>query len=338
MEGDILWGVDPKRDQRLQRRDLSRLLSAIGLTMLIFLLAALSTSLPVNLLRWYWTSRHMEITDTMAQLVNMASYAYSLLLPLLFFVIFQGPSRTGRPLFPLNLPRKGVFLPALGTCLGFCSLSNYLSSFAAAAIRNLLHQPVPTYRAAIPESGLPMVLGILSAAVLPAVLEELLFRGAILQAARPFGDGFAILLSAFAFTLCHTTVPQLIPALLAGLLFGFFAVLSDSLWVTILIHCCYNLLAAAVEMAGAAGGARLQRLTGLGIAAGSVLFCILGLWLLFRRFFSRGEALLEGYRGALSLRERCGRVFCSIPMLIAIATLCWTTWEPVLGEVVRTWI
>lgn len=338
MEGDILWGVDRERDRRLQRQDLNRLLSAIGLTMLIFLLAALSTSLPVSLLRWYWASRHREITDTMAQLVNMASYAYSLLLPLLFFVVFQGPSRAGRPLFPLNLPRKGVFLPALGTCLGLCSVSNYLSSFVAAAIRDHLNQPVPTYRAAIPESGLPMILGLLSAAVLPAVLEELLFRGAILQAARPFGDGFAILLSAFAFTLCHTTVPQLIPALLAGLLFGFFAVLADSLWVTILIHCCYNLLAAAVEMAGVAGGARLQQLTGLAIAAASVLLCILGLWLLFRRFLAPKTPLLEPYQGALSLRERCLRVPCSIPVLIAVATLCWTTWEPVLGEAVRSWI
>ena len=94
----------------------------------------------------------------------MASYTYSLLLPLLFFVLFQGPRRVGRPLFPLGRPAPGVFFPALGFCLGICSFSNYLSSYVALLIREALHQPVPTYRAAIPESGLPMVLGILSAA------------------------------------------------------------------------------------------------------------------------------------------------------------------------------
>lgn len=338
MEGDILWGVDLERDQRFQRRSLSRCLSAIGLTMLIFLLAALSTNVPVVLLRWYWNSRQTEITDTLAQLVNMASYTYSLLLPLLFFVLFQGPSHVGRSLFPLNLPRKGVFLPALGTCLGICSVSNYFSSFISAMIRARLGQAVPTYRAAIPSGGIPMLLGILSAAVLPAVLEELLFRGAILQAARPFGDGFAILLSAFAFTLCHTTVPQLIPALLAGLLFGFFTVLAESLWVTVLIHCCYNLLAVAVEMAGDIGGARLQQITGLGITVASLLLCFLGVWLLYRRFLAPGESLFEEYQGALPAKERFLRVFCNIPLLIAIVTLCWITWEPVFGEVVRKWI
>ena len=337
MEGDILWGVDLERDQRLERRSLSRLLSAVGLTMLIFLLAALSTGLPVNLLRWYWESHGIPITDTLAQLVNMASYTYSLLLPLLFFVLFQGPRRVGRPLFPLGRPAPGVFFPALGFCLGICSFSNYLSSYVALLIREALHQPVPTYRAAIPESGLPMVLGILSAAVLPAVLEELLFRGAILQAARPFGDGFAILLSALAFTLCHTTVPQLIPALLAGLMFGFFTVLSGSLWVTVLIHCCYTLLAVAVELAGTTGGPEAQQAMALAIAAGSFLLWAGGTYLLCRRFLLVGRRMTGVYQGTLSGPERLARVFCNPPMLIATATLCWTTWEPVVGETLKRW-
>ena len=74
--------------------------------MLVFLLAALSTSLPVGLLRGYWQNRGVPVTQTMMQLVNMASYCYSLLLPLLFMVLFQGPGRTSRPLFPLARPRR----------------------------------------------------------------------------------------------------------------------------------------------------------------------------------------------------------------------------------------
>ena len=47
MEGDILWGVDLERDRRLGRSALTRYLSAVGLALLLFLLAARSTSLPV---------------------------------------------------------------------------------------------------------------------------------------------------------------------------------------------------------------------------------------------------------------------------------------------------
>lgn len=326
MKGDILWGVDPERDRRLERRELRRYFSALGLTMLIFLLAALSTNLPVNLLRWYWQGHNIQATQTMIQLVNMASYAFSLVVPLLFLVVFQGPRRTGRPLFPLGRPRKGLFFPAMGICLGVCSLSNYLSTWVSILIQRHSPQTIPTYQAAIPSEGIPMVLGLISAAVLPAILEELLFRGAILQGARPFGDGFAIVVSALAFTLCHTTVPQLIPALLAGLLFGYFTVVSGSLWVTISIHCCYNLLAAVVELTGTLGGAQAQLTMSVSISALTLLLCLGGSVTFLTRF--RGKSLLRRYEGALPLAKRWAAAGC-IPLLAAAATLCWTTWSPI---------
>ena len=116
MQGDVSWGVDLRRDKRLERGALRRYRGAVGLTLLVFLLAAKSTNLPVTLLRWYWTSHGVEITATMAQLVNMASYTASLLLPLLFFVAVRR-DQGHRPLFPLSRPRKGTFLPGMGICL-----------------------------------------------------------------------------------------------------------------------------------------------------------------------------------------------------------------------------
>lgn len=328
MEGDILWGVDPERDRRLGRSALTRYLSAVGLALLLFLLAARSTSLPVSLVRWYWQGHGIQAGDSAIQLVNMASYIFSLLVPLLFFVLFQGPRKTKVPLFPLGLPRRGVLFPALGICLGACSLSNYFSNWISLLIQRALPDVMPVYRADIPSQGAPMLLGLISAAVLPAIFEELLFRGAILQGARPFGDGFAILVSALAFTLCHTTVPQLAPALAAGLLFGFFTVASGSLLVPILIHCCYNLLASAVELAGTVGGPSLQRTVSLSISGGSLLLCLAGCVLLYLRF--REKTLVREYRGPLTTGDRITGLVTSLPLLAAVGMLCWTTWEPLL--------
>ena len=168
--------------------------------------------------------------------------------------------------------------------------------------------------------------------MLPAILEELLFRGAILQGLRPYGDGYAILLSALAFALCHTTVPQLLPALLAGLCFGYFAVMSGSLWVTIFIHCFYNLLAAAVELAGSLGGEEMQMLVSVSISAASLLCCLGGFLALCRRF--RDDLGLRGrYRGSLSLPRRWLSAAANLPLLLAAVLLCWTTWSPLLEEV-----
>lgn len=330
-QGDVLWGTDRQRDKRLERGQLRWLLGAVGLTLLVFLLAANLISFPVTLLGWYWDSHGVEVTPTMTQLVDMASYSVSLLIPLLVLAVMVPSPRTKLPLFPLERPRKGIFFSAMGICLGVCILSNYLSSWITVVLQKSFPEAVPIYRADIPVQGTGMVLGLISIAVLPAVMEELLFRGAILQAVRPFGDGFAILVSALAFTLCHTTVPQLIPALLAGLLFGFFTVLSGSLWVTVCIHCCYNLLAAAVELAGVMGGAEVQMKVSLSISALSLLWCAVGLVVLSPRLRRKPASEREGYRGALSLPERLLGMVCNIPMLAAAAAFCWITW----GEVIK---
>lgn len=333
-QGDVLWGTDPQRDKRLERGELRWLLGVVGLALLIFLLTARLTVLPMTLLGWYWESHNLEVTPVMSQLANMVCYVVSLFVPMLVLVLMTPAipaARAKRPLFPMGKPRKGVLFPAMGVCLGVCSLSNYLSSWVTVLLRKSFPGAVPVYRADIPSQGVGMMLGLISVAVLPAVMEELLFRGAVLQSLRPFGDGFAIFVSALAFTLCHTTVPQLIPALLAGLLFGFFAVLSGSLWVTVCIHCCYNLLAAAVELTGVMGGAENQMAVSLAITAGSLLWCVAGLAMLAFRL--RRGPVLERYRGALSLPERLLGTIGNIPLLVAAVTFCWVTWGAVIKGV-----
>ena len=114
MEEDILLGYNPERERRLERRALGRYLAAVGFTMLVFLLAALSTSLPVGLLRGYWQNRGVPVTQTMMQLVNMASYCYSLLLPLLFMVLFQGPGGGSPPPVTRGPAPGGVLLTGIG--------------------------------------------------------------------------------------------------------------------------------------------------------------------------------------------------------------------------------
>lgn len=333
-QGDVLWGADPQRDKRIERGELRWLLGVVGLALTIFLLTARLTVLPMTLLGWYWESHNLEVTPVMSQLANMVCYVVSLFVPLLVLAVMTPAipaARARRPLFPMGRPRKGVWFPAMGVCLGVCSLSNYLSSWITMLLRKSFPEAVPVYRADIPSQGVGMILGLISVAVLPAVMEELLFRGAILQSLRPFGDGFAIVVSALAFTLCHTTVPQLIPALLAGLLFGFFTVLSGSLWVTVCIHCFYNLLAAAVELTGVMGGAENQMAVSFSITAGSLLWCVAGLTMLAFRL-RRGPAL-ERYQGALSLPERLLGTIGNIPLLVAVAAFGWVTWGAVIKGV-----
>jgi sodium transport system permease protein len=90
-------------------------------------------------------------------------------------------------------------------------------------------------------------------AVLPAVCEELAFRGFILSGFRHLGHKWwAIGLTALFFGFTHSLIQQSLAATVVGLVIGYVAVQSGSLVPCILFHFTHNGIALAV--------ARLQEL------------------------------------------------------------------------------
>lgn len=81
-------------------------------------------------------------------------------------------------------------------------------------------------------------------AIVPAIFEELLFRKAILDYSRKYGNGFAILFSAILFGLFHLNLNQGIFAFLVGILFGIIAVRTSNIKLTVLLHFFNNLYSA----------------------------------------------------------------------------------------------
>jgi sodium transport system permease protein len=77
--------------------------------------------------------------------------------------------------------------------------------------------------------------------LMPAVFEELAFRGFLLSGLRRrLGPGGAILVSSCLFALYHLNVFQLLPAFLLGLVLALLAVWSGSVLPGMLFHCLYN--------------------------------------------------------------------------------------------------
>lgn len=97
------------------------------------------------------------------------------------------------------------------------------------------------------QSSLPSLEGggmagaIIVVAVLPAVCEELLFRGAILRGAEEgAGTAAAVLLSAVLFMLYHGSVEQTIYQFICGCVFALMAVRSASVLPSMLAHFVNN--------------------------------------------------------------------------------------------------
>lgn len=85
------------------------------------------------------------------------------------------------------------------------------------------------------------VLWIIALAVLPPILEEAVFRGAILGTMRQYMGKGAIFFSAALFALMHANFNQIPIAFALGLILGWFAYSTGSIVVPIILHACNNL-------------------------------------------------------------------------------------------------
>ncbi|MDL2206825.1 CPBP family intramembrane metalloprotease [Eubacteriales bacterium OttesenSCG-928-N13] len=72
------------------------------------------------------------------------------------------------------------------------------------------------------------------------ITEEIVFRGAIMHSLKPVGRWFAILMTSIMFALMHTTMQQLVPIFLCGLLLAVVAMNYSIKW-SIVLHMLNNL-------------------------------------------------------------------------------------------------
>jgi sodium transport system permease protein len=92
-------------------------------------------------------------------------------------------------------------------------------------------------------TGQPLVMVLIAFALLPAVCEELAFRGFILSGLRQMGRKWpAILLSSIFFGVTHGMLQQSLAACALGMVIGFVAVQTGSLLPAIIFHFTHNAL------------------------------------------------------------------------------------------------
>jgi len=83
-------------------------------------------------------------------------------------------------------------------------------------------------------------------AITPALCEETLFRGLILSGLRRFGPWVAIGISALLFGLAHASIYRLLPTFVLGLVLGYVAWRSGSIYCSMIIHALNNGLIATL--------------------------------------------------------------------------------------------
>jgi len=91
------------------------------------------------------------------------------------------------------------------------------------------------------QAGWALAAVLVTGAAIPAVFEELAFRGVILQRlVVVFGPWFALVLQAAMFSVMHADGVYLLPHFVFGCLTGFLRLAAGALWPCMLLHFVWN--------------------------------------------------------------------------------------------------
>ena len=128
-----------------------------------------------------------------------------------------------------------------GFCLPvFLGVAN-LANLAGALINHITGNP--TTSELLPSGGPELFVCFITLCIMPAVAEELLFRGAFQGLMRPCGSAAAIFAPALLFGLLHLDLAQGLTAFACGVFLGWLTERSGSILPGMLLHLANNTLA-----------------------------------------------------------------------------------------------
>ncbi len=313
---------DPLSPQTLERRCLRDDATYIGAMML-----ALEGAMFVlgNLLQVIVNLFSMDRQTFL--LVYAAIYAAGMALPPVVVSLIAK-----RRHFPLS-PSKATgpfdaflgILAAVGVCMVANIAVNYILLFFESV--GVPEPEMPDYlQPTVPS----LMLNLFVFSVLPALLEELVFRGYVLRALRPYGDWFAVAVSALLFGLMHGNIAQIPFALIVGVALGWLYVMTDNIWIPVAVHFINNGFSFLLQYCTIG-----MDETKLGMINTFAIFALIVIGALsLAVLFARRSALLRRLpsKSSLSVGARTGALLSSPLFLICIAVFVLLTVIDVLGS------
>jgi len=166
----------------------------------------------------------------------------------LYIVIFIGFSKfnnrvTGREIFTYyNIKKPSLVNTSLLVLLGFiCIVTFILTQEGAIQIFKIFGYELPESTLAMNHFG-HYVMMVFALAVIPAIWEELIFRGLILQGLQKYGAVTAVIVSSLLFSLIHLSPAQTIYQFFFGAICAIVYLRTKNLTYPIILHFVNNFL------------------------------------------------------------------------------------------------
>lgn len=311
---------DPLSPPALEKRRLCDDANYIGVMMLLseaamFLLGILLQTLV----------RLFSMDNTIFLSVYAVVYSAGMALPPI--VVSVATQRRHCPFSPTRSVDPVDAFVGILTAVGICMAANIavnvlMSLFESAGVPE---PEMPDYL----EANIPsLLLNLFVFAVLPALLEEMVFRGYVLRALRPYGDWFAVTASAVLFGLMHGNIAQIPFAFIVGMALGWLYVMTDNIWIPIAVHFINNGFSLLLQYCTIGlSDTKIADMNGFSICA-LIVVGALSLAVLIVRH----SALLRrlATRSSLRVRDKVGGLFTAPFFAVSVAAFVLLTIKDVL--------
>lgn len=294
-----------------EKRELRYIGSIVGGAVLLYVLLQEVLSLTV-LIKSVYDAYSMSMAFRF--LFSIVSSIIGLFVPFLIAGILL-KKRTGMEFLRFGKP-VSYSLMFSAVFLGFfiCLISNYVTDIFVSYVHSFgIELTSPEF--SMPDDVFSRIIYAVAVSVVPAIVEEFAFRGAVMQPLRKYGDGFAIVASSVVFAILHGNLIQAPFALISGLGMGYAVCITNSIWTGVIIHFLNNFYSVVMSflVADVTNEDMLNKLYLLITAAlyafsilGSIVFVVLN----NRRKLAKSSSVLVA-------GEKFGAVFVNAPMIIA---------------------
>ncbi len=288
-------------------------INRIAISMLAFVLLNLIQGLFLSMLSGFTDAMSPVLGEIVYELTSALLYTLNFCLPALLFVKLPSPM----PVQPINwrceLPVHTPFYLFFGVAL--ISAAAYVNAFMVGFLNYAEFSKEVLWQREL-SSNYQLVLMLITLVVVPAFVEELLFRGVILTNLLPFGKTTAIFVSAVLFGLMHQNIEQLFYATAAGVVIGWVYLRTKSVWSCVLLHFFNNFQ----SVLGSALRERLpegRSTAALYLIEGTIflLGIVSGAWILLQEKGGDEEPVLDAEAPAVKGNWRL-RGFFTVPMVV----------------------
>lgn len=312
------------QEKKNDKKTLKTMGSWFGISIISFTVLAVVASLVIALLSGVFSSLSLLYDD------DNVSMAYQIVASVLFilipfvvaYIVLKKKNIAG--ILPLGTTyNKKAAISLTMLCVPLMIFSTFVINAVSTIIQSIMGV---TFTTGVED---PKIIGTegffiaaLSTAVLPAILEEVVVRGIVMQPLRRFGDKFAIVASALIFGVMHGNMVQIPYTVVAGLFLGYLAIATGSLWPSIILHFINNFYSVAL----------LSVYDNFGDVAGGItsilfigLFIILGIIGGLLYFPMNYKTTLKKGVDTLKTGEKYSALFLNVPMIFAIVFLLFQT-------------